>query len=83
MNIYIGNLSYQVKELDLQNLLEQFGEVESVRIITDRDTRRSKGFAFAEISGDDDAKRAIEELNGQEFSGRPLVIKEALPRETR
>lgn len=83
MNIYIGNLSYQVKESDLVAALEQFGEVESVRIITDRETRRSKGFGFAEMPNDDDARRVIEEMNGTEFMGRPFVIKEAIPRENR
>ena len=83
MNIYIGNLNYQVKEADLISALEQFGEVESVRLITDRETRRSKGFGFAEMPNDDDARKVIEELNGTEFMGRPLVIKEAIPREDR
>ena len=77
MNIYLGNLNYGVKEQDLQTLLEGFGAIDSVKIIVDRESGRSKGFGFAEMS---DAKRAIEELSGKEFAGRALVIKEARPR---
>ena len=80
MNIYIGNLSYGVKEADLTRLMEDFGAVSSVKVIKDRDTGRSKGFAFCEMENDDEAKAAIEQLNGTEYSGRPLVVKEALPR---
>ena len=81
MNIYIGNLSYGVKENELHDALEAFGAVESVKIITDRETGRSKGFAFAEMPDDEAAKRAIDELAGKEFAGRTLVIKEARPRD--
>ena len=80
MNIYIGNLSYGVKEADLTALVEEFGAVSSVKVIKDRDTGRSKGFAFCEMENDAEAKEAIEKLNGTDFSGRPLVMKEALPR---
>jgi len=80
MNIYIGNLSYGVKEADLTRLMEDFGAVNSVKVIKDRETGRSKGFAFCEMENDDEAKAAIEQLNGTEYSGRPLVVKEALPR---
>ena len=79
MNIYLGNLNYQVKEADLEELLSPFGTVESVKLILDRDTKRSKGFAFAEME-DDAARKAIEELMGTEYKSRALVIKEALPR---
>ena len=80
MNIYLGNLNYGVKEQDLQTLLEGFGAIDSVKIIVDRESGRSKGFGFAEMSDDEAAKRAIEELSGKEFAGRALVIKEARPR---
>jgi RNA recognition motif-containing protein len=83
MNIYLGNLNYKVQEGELQELLEQFGEVTSVKVITDRETGRSKGFGFAEMSDDAAASRAIEELNGADFGERTLVIKEARPREER
>lgn len=80
MNIYIGNLSYGVKESDLTKVMEDYGTVGSVKIIKDRETGRSKGFAFCEMENDDEAKKAIEQLNGAEYSGRPMVVKEALPR---
>ena len=79
MNIYVGNLNYRIRENDLKSLMEQFGEVESIKVVKDRETGRSKGFAFVEMQ-DDDAKRAIEELNEKEFEGRQMVVKEALPR---
>ncbi|MDR0829811.1 MAG: RNA-binding protein [Prevotellaceae bacterium] len=81
MNIYVGNLSYRLRENDLQNAFAEFGEVTSCKIITDRDTRRSKGFAFVEMSDDSAARQAISSLNGAEFDGRPLVAKEATPRQ--
>lgn len=80
MNIYIGNLSYRVKESDLQQVMEDYGNVESTKIIMDRDTNRSKGFAFVEMSNDDEARNAIKELNGAEYEGRTMVVKEATPR---
>jgi RNA recognition motif-containing protein len=80
MNIYIGNLNYRVKEENLKHVLEEYGTVDSVKVIKDRDTGRSKGYAFAEMSDDDDARAAIEGLNGAEMQGRALVIKEALPK---
>lgn len=78
MNIYIGNLNYRVRENDLLQILEEYGTVESVRLIMDRATGRSKGFAFADMPNDAEAKNVIEELNGAEFQGRPLVVKEAI-----
>ena len=60
MNIYIGNLNYRVRESDLQQVLEEYGTVESVKLIIDRDTRRSKGFAFAELPNENEARNAIE-----------------------
>jgi len=81
MNIYIGNLNYRVKESDLYDLLGKFGNVTSAKIITDRDTKRSKGFGFVEMENASDAQSAIEALNGTELLGRSLVVKEALPRD--
>ena len=80
--IYVGNLSYQTTENELASLFEQAGQVESVNIITDRDTGRSKGFGFVEM-GDDDAEKAIAQFNGQELNGRALTVNEARPREER
>lgn len=80
--IYVGNLSYKTTENDLASLFEQVGQVDSVNIITDRDTGRSKGFGFVEM-GSDDAEKAIAELNGKEIDGRSLTVNEARPREER
>jgi RNA recognition motif-containing protein len=77
MNIYIGNLNYRVREEDLKRVLEEYGAVDSVKIVKDRDTGRSKGFAFAEMPDDNEAKKAIEELNDAEYEGRQMVVKEA------
>ena len=78
--IYVGNLSYQTTEGDLSNLFEQVGQVESVNIITDRDTGRSKGFGFVEM-GTEGADKAIAQFNGTELKGRSLTVNEARPRE--
>ena len=80
--IYVGNLSFQTTEGDLSNLFEQVGQVDSVNIITDRDTGRSKGFGFVEMSVED-ADKAIAEFNGKEIDGRTLTVNEARPREER
>ena len=80
MNIYVGNLSYKVRENDLQGVIEEYGQVESCKIIKDRETGKSKGFAFVEMSDDSAAAKVIEELNGAEFDGRSMVVKEARPR---
>ena len=80
MNIYIGNLSYKVRENDLKEVMEDYGTVDSVKIVKDRDTGKSKGFAFVEMASDADAQRAIEELNGAEYEGRTMVVKEARPK---
>ena len=80
MNIYFGNLSYKLKEKDLQQILSEYGEVSSVKIITDRDTGRSKGFGFAEMTNDDEANKAIQELNGSDMDGRTIIVKVALPK---
>jgi RNA recognition motif-containing protein len=80
MNIYIGNLNYSVRENDLKEVMEDYGTVLSVKIIKDRETGRSKGFAFCEIEEEEGAKKAIAELNGSDYAGRPMVVKEALPK---
>jgi len=71
---------YRVREDDLKRSLEEYGAVDSVKIVKDRDTGRSKGFAFAEMPNDDVATKAIEGLNEAEFEGRQMVVKEARPR---
>jgi RNA recognition motif-containing protein len=83
MNIYVGNLSYDAGENDLRQVFEEFGTVDSVKVIVDRYTNRSKGFGFVEMSNDDEAKKAIEELDGKEHLGRALKVNPARPREER
>ena len=80
MNIYIGNLNYRVREEDLKQVMEEYGVVDSVKIIIDRETGKSKGFAFVEMPNDAEGKKAIEELNEAEYEGRQMVVKEARPR---
>jgi RNA recognition motif-containing protein len=80
--LYVGNLSYQTTEGDLTNLFEQVGQVNSVNVVTDRDTGRSKGFAFVEM-GTEDADKAIAQFNGTEVNGRALTVSEARPRQER
>jgi cold-inducible RNA-binding protein len=80
--IYVGNLSFQTTDADISNLFEQTGQIESVNLITDRDTGRSKGFAFVEMSNED-ADKAIAQFNGTELNGRALTVNEARPREER
>ena len=80
MNIYAGNLSYDLSEDDLKGAFEEFGEVTSAKIISDRYNGRSKGFGFVEMSSDDEAKAAIEALSGKELGGRTLVVNEARPK---
>lgn len=80
--IYVGNLSYQTTESDLTNLFEQVGAVESASIITDRDTGRSKGFAFVEMDNEG-ADKAIAQFNGTDLNGRALTVNEARAREER
>lgn len=83
MNIYVGNLSYQADEQSLGDLFAAYGEVTNVRIMTDRETGRPRGFAFVEMPSDSEAQQAIDALNGQENLGRQLKINEARPREDR
>lgn len=80
MNIYVGNLSYKAQEDELKSEFEQFGEVTSVRIIKDRETGRSKGFAFVEMPEKEAADSAIEALNGKEVQGRALKVNPARPK---
>ncbi|KAA6343956.1 hypothetical protein EZS27_008390 [termite gut metagenome] len=79
MNIYVGNLNFSVREAELQQVLEEFGTVSSVRVITDRETGRSKGFGFAEMPDDSEAAKAISQLNETVFKGRNMIVKEAQP----
>ena len=79
-NLVTCGHSFNVKESDLRQVMEEYGVVESVKLITDRETRRSKGFAFVEMPESSEASNAIKELNGAEYAGRPMVVKEALPR---
>jgi len=81
MNIYVGNLSYRLNEEELEAAFAQYGTVTKVRIITDRETGRSKGFGFVEMSTKEEADAAIESLNGQDLGGRSLKVNEAKPRE--
>ena len=80
MNIYVGNLSYEVKEEDLKKEFEVYGQVESVKIIQDNFTGRSKGFGFVEMPNNAEGQKAIEGLNGKELKGRALNINEARPK---
>ncbi len=83
MQIYVGNISYATTPESLETLFGQYGEVESVKLITDRETGRAKGFGFITMNDDSAAQTAIEELNEKEFEGRTLRINEARPREER
>ena len=80
MNIFIAGISYNLSNADLGELFEEFGEVISAKIVMDRETGRSKGFGFVEMPNDDEAKEAIKQLNGAEYVGRSMVVKEALPK---
>jgi RNA recognition motif-containing protein len=80
MNIYVGNLSYEVTEEDLQNAFEGFGQIESLKIIKDNYSGRSKGFGFVEMSNNADAQSAINGLNDKELKGRTLKVNTARPR---
>lgn len=82
-NLYVGNLSYNTSQAALSELFEEYGEVTSVNIITDRGTGRSKGFGFVEMADDDAAAEAMSELNGRMVDGRPITVQEARPRQPR
>lgn len=81
--IYVGNLGFSVTNEDLQSKFEQYGSVTSAKIITDRDTGRSKGFGFVEMANSDEAATAINTLNGSEYAGRNMNVSEAKPQEPR
>jgi len=81
--LYVGNLGFNVTKADLEGLLSAYGAVRSAEVIMDRDTGRSKGFAFVEMSNDQEAQSAISGLNGKEHDGRSLTVNEARPREER
>lgn len=80
MNIYVGNLSWNLKDQDLSNLFASHGEVASAKIVTDKFTNRSKGFGFVEMPNDDQAQAAISALNGSEVDGRNIVVNESRPK---
>jgi len=81
--LYVGNLAYGMQDRDLQELFAEYGTVTSAKIVSDRETGRSKGFGFVEMSTDAEAQAAITALNGQEINGRPLTVNEARPKEDR
>jgi RNA recognition motif-containing protein len=81
--LYVGNLTYETSEADLQSLFEKSGTVKSIQIIKDRDTGRSKGFAFVEMTTQEEAQNAIKALNAKDVNGRPLKVNLAKPREER
>ncbi|MFM1919095.1 MAG: hypothetical protein RLZZ303_729 [Candidatus Hydrogenedentota bacterium] len=83
MNIYVGNLSFNTNDNDLRSTFEQFGNVDSARVATDRESGRSRGFGFVEMSNDSEARKAIEGTNGRDLQGRTLNVNEARPREER
>jgi RNA recognition motif-containing protein len=82
-NIFVGNLSFSATEADVRSLFEQYGSIERVNLITDRDTGQPRGFGFVEMSGNDEAQRAIAALDGRELNGRNLKVNEARPKEDR
>jgi RNA recognition motif-containing protein len=82
-NIYVGNLSFRMSDDELRKAFEQFGEVQSAKIVMDRDTGRSRGFGFVEMTNDNEALEAIQKLDGQDLEGRNVTVNEAKPREER
>jgi RNA recognition motif-containing protein len=82
MNIFVGSLPFSLKETELKGYFEEYGEVSSARIITDKFSGRSKGYGFVEMTADDAALKAIEELNGAEVAGRKIVVNKAENRKT-
>jgi cold-inducible RNA-binding protein len=81
--LYVGNLSFNTPEEEVLELFSQVGNVVDCSLITDKYTNRSRGFAFVEMGSDDEARKAVEELNGKDFDGRVLTVNEARPREER
>ena len=80
MNIYVGNLSFQSTSADLERLFGEHGQVDSASVISDRDTGRSRGFGFVEMSNSEEARKAIQELDGADLDGRRLRVNEAQPK---
>ena len=80
MNIYVGNLAYEVTQDDLREVFEEFGQIDSVAVITDKFSGRSKGFGFVEMPSKDEGQAAIDGLNGKELKGRDMNVNEARPR---
>ncbi|TDO04745.1 RNA recognition motif-containing protein [Sunxiuqinia elliptica] len=78
MNIFVGNLNYAITEDDMREIFEEYGELSSVKLITDKFTGRSKGFGFVEMPDAEQAKKAIEELNGADVEGRTMVVNESI-----
>ncbi len=83
MNIYVGNLSYDVSDDQLREVFEAYGDVSSAKVISDKNSGRSKGFGFVEMDNDAEAQAAIDQLDGAEIDGRPVKVNEAKPREDR
>jgi RNA recognition motif-containing protein len=83
MNMYVGNLSYSVTEDELRSMFVEYGDVVSAKLIMDRETGRSKGFGFVEMSNNSDAQKAMDDLNGRTLDGRALTVNQARPREDR
>jgi RNA recognition motif-containing protein len=83
MNIYVGNLSFETTETDVENAFSEYGEVKTVNIIKDRDTGRSRGFGFVEMRDQQAGQQAIEGLNLSQIAGRAMTVNEARPRENR
>ena len=83
MKLYVGNLSFDTEEAQLEQLFATIGQVDSVRLVRDRDTGRSRGFAFVEMADDAQGRAACEQLNQQQFEGRRLTVNEARPQEQR
>ena len=83
MNIYVGNLSYETRDSDLEHAFASYGAVDSARVAVDRDTNRSKGFGFVEMPDNGEAQTAIAELNGSSLQSRVIKVNEAKPRESR
>ena len=81
--LYVGNLSFDVTESDLRNLVSEHGPVNEINIVMDKTTGRARGFAFVTMNTEEGAKAAIQALNGKEWKGRPLTVNEARPREER
>ena len=83
MNIYVSNLSYSTTSESLQELFAEYGEITSAKVITDRETGRSRGFGFVEMSSDEEGQKAIDELNGTDFEGKTITVNVARPKEKR